>query len=92
MSTDSQNLVEVKIEAMQEYLISIGFEHVSEIGQSAAFRHVESGSLVTLTGSSGTELIRPADFLSVKYRLESEGLVSDAAVAEMNLGRLPIAS
>ena len=50
MSTDSQNLVEVMIEpTAKNKLNSIGFAPVAETGQSAAFRHVETGSLVTLT-------------------------------------------
>lgn len=89
---DNQNLAEVRIAAMQEYLIAIGFEAFVEIGHSTTFRHPDSGAVVTLTKNADSELVRPADFLSIKFRLESEGLISENAVAELNQGKLPLAS
>ena len=92
MSMDNQNPAEVSIVAMQEYLIAIGFESFAEIGHSITFRHSDSGAVVTLTKNNDSDLVRPADFLSIKFRLESEGLISENAVAELNQGKLPIAS
>ncbi len=92
MSTDNQNLAEIKIAAMRAYLIAIGFESIAEVGQSLAFRHSLSDTLVTLTKSDDSGFVRPADLLSIKFRLEAEGLISDNAVTELNHGRLPIAS
>ena len=92
MSTDNQNLAEIKTTAMQAYLVAIGFESIAEVGKSLAFRHSRSGTVVTLTNSDDSDLVRPADLLSIKFRLETEGLISDTAVAELNQGRLPIAS
>lgn len=90
MSTDSQNLVEVEVTAMKDYLVSIGFEAIDQVAHSLAFRHQESGVFVTLTKNPDSKLVRPADFLSIKFRLETEGLVSSEAIAELNHGRLPI--
>jgi len=90
MSTDSQNLVEVEIGAMKAYLESIGFESIAQVGHSLPLRHLESGVFVSLTKSADSKLVRPADFLSIKFRLETEGLVSEEAIAELNQGRLPI--
>ena len=92
MATDNQNLVEVEATAMRDYLLSIGFKPIAEVGHSLAFRHPDSEVVLAITNGSGSELIRPADFLSIKFRLESAGLISDEALAELNQGRLPIAS
>lgn len=88
----NQNRAQATTASMQQYLIAIGFESFVEVGHSLAFRHADSGTVVTLTTNDASELVRPADFLSIKFRLESKGLVSDDAVAELNQGKLPIAS
>ena len=92
MATNNQNRVEVGMAAMQQFLQTVGFESIAKIGHSLAYRHRESGAVVTLTAGEHSGTVRPADFLSIKFRLESEGLVTDEAVAELNQGRLPIAS
>ena len=92
MSRENRSHVEVTIDAMKVYLLSIGFKAIAEIGASLAFRHPESEVVVTLTKTINSKFMRPADFLSIKIRLETEGLVSDSAVAQLNQGRLPLAS
>ena len=92
MTTNNPNLVEVKADAMQAYLIAIGFKPVAETGHSLAFLHGKSGSVVTLTKREDSEFVSPADFLSIKVRLVSEELITEAAAAEFRQGRLPIAS
>ncbi len=87
-----QNRADVTVAAMRDYLITIGFESFVEVDHSLAFRHADSEVVVTLTTNEDSDLVRPADFLSIKFRLESEGLISDNAVAELNQGKLPIAS
>jgi len=92
MATDNQSRVEVEFAAMRDYLSSIGFKPIAEVGHSLAFRHPDSVVVLTLTKSTKSELVRPADFLSIKFRLVSEGLISGEAIAELNQGRLPMAS
>lgn len=92
MKTNNQNLAEIKTDAMQAYLVSIGFQRVAESGGTLAFRHGESGSVVTLTKREDFEFVSPADFLSIRVRLESESLITEDAAAEFREGRLPIAS
>ena len=92
MTTDNQNLVSVSIPQMRAYLKSIGFERFGEVGKSTTFRHLESGTIVTLTQPMQGDLVRAADFLSIKIRLATKQLVSEDAVATFNQGRLPIAS
>ena len=92
MSTDNQSHVKVTIGEMKVYLLSIGFNAIAEVGESLAFRHPESEIVVTLTKNTESEFMRPADFLSIKFRLENEGLISGSAVAQFDQGRLPVAS
>lgn len=89
---DKQNPAEIKSEAMNAWLLSIGFQQIAESGHSLVFRHVQSGSVVTLTRRDDSEFVRPADVLSIRVRLESEALVTDDAIEELRRGRLPIAS
>lgn len=92
MTTNNQNLAEIKTNAMHAYLASIGFRPIAESGGTLAFRHGESGSVVTLTRREDSEFISPADFLSIRVRLESESLITEDAAAVFREGRLPIAS
>jgi len=92
MTTNNQDLAEIKADAMQAYLVSIGFQQIAETGQSLAFRHGKSGSIVTLTKQEDSEFVSPADFLSIRVRLVSEELITEQAAAEFQQGRLPIAS
>jgi len=39
---------------------------------------------MTRSKSTDSKLVRPADFLSIKFRLESEGLISGDAIADLN--------
>jgi hypothetical protein len=90
--TTNQDLAEIKTDAMQAYLVSIDFQAIAESGGTLAFRHGESGSVVTLTKREESEFVSPADFLSIWVRLESENLITEDAAAEFREGRLPIAS
>lgn len=92
MSTDNQSPAEIEIAAMRLYLLSLGFQPIAEVGHSMAFRHLESGAVVTLTKNDGSEFVRSADLLSIKFRLEAEGLISQRAITELSQGKLPIAS
>jgi len=92
MAKDNQNPSSISISAMQDYLKSIGFALCAQSGQSLAFRHEGTGTIVTLTPPAEGEQIRAADFLSIKTRLEMQDLVSEDAVAIFNQGRLPVAS
>ena len=92
MTTNNQNLVEVSAKAMQAYLISIGFHLIADSGHSLAFRHDGSGVVVALANSDNSDLVRPADFLSIRVRLESEQLITEDAAEVFKQGRLPLAS
>ena len=92
MMTNNQNPVEIKTDAMQAFLVSVGFQALAERGGTLAFRHGDSDSVVTLTKRDDSEFVSPADFLSIRVRLESENLITEAAAAEFREGRLPISS
>ena len=92
MTMNSQNLAKIKTDAMQAYLVSIGFQAIVESGVTLAFRHGESGYVVTLTKREDSEFVSPADFLSIQVRLESGNLITEDAAAQFREGRLPIAS
>lgn len=92
MTTNKQSRAEISADAMQAYLLSIGFQAIAESGLSLAFRHNGTGSIVTLTRRNDSAFISPADFLSIRVRLESENLITEEAAAEFRRGRLPIAS
>jgi len=90
--TNDQQAVDVTTEAMKSYLAAIGFVLFAEMDHAVVFRHGTTGSVVTLGTHDDSRFVRSADFLSIRFRLETEGLVSEDAILKLKQGQLPIAS
>lgn len=90
MSEKSQKRIEFN--GLQKFLTSIGFERAARVNKSLAFHHPDSGTIVTLTIPEDGREVRPADLLSILFRLENQGLVEESALKQFRIGKLPLAS
>ena len=87
MSAANQN--EITFDGLGEFLSRIGFDQRAEIGNSLAFQHHKSGTIIVLSVPSDGRSVRSADLLSVVMRLENEGLVPDEVLEQFKAGKLP---
>ena len=91
MTVQSQS--KISVAGLRKYLDSIGFHQLAEVGQTRAFRHDPSDTIVTLTGvSEDDDSVRPADLLSIVTRLEAKDIVPASAISQIQNGKIPAAS
>jgi len=90
MSRESQD--EITFDGVKHYLCRVGFDQPIKLNRTLAFQHSVSGTLIMLSIPPDGRTIRPADLLSMQMRLEKDGLVDDAALAQLKSGQLPDAA
>ena len=88
MPAANQN--EITLEGLGRFLGRIGFDQRAEIGNSMAFHHHQTGTIIVLSVPSDGRFVRSADLLSVAMRLEAEQLVSDEMLEQFKAGKLPM--
>jgi len=87
-----KNQNEITFEGLQNFLRRIGFDQPAKVGNSLAFHHPESGTIILLSIPKDGRSVRSADLLSVLIRLENQGLVDDSVLDRFKSGKLPMAS
>lgn len=86
------NRTEITFDGLKKFLRQIGYDQILQCSRSLVFRHPRSETLVMLSIPDDGCSVRSADLLSIRVRLENQGLIDDAAVSELEAGRLPMAS
>lgn len=83
---------EITFQGLQRFLQRIGFDQPARTGNSLAFHHQLSGTIIVLSIPEDGRTVRAADLLSVVMRLENQGLVNDSDLGKFKAGKLPLAS
>ncbi len=83
---------EITFESLQLFLRRIGFDQPARTGNSLAFHHHSSGTVIVLSIPKDGRSVRAADLLSVVMRLENQGMVNDSDLGKFKAGKLPLAS
>ena len=90
MSNENQN--QITFNHLKDYLERIGFNRSTAIESSLAFRHDDSGVIVSLSIPEDGVSIRPADLLSILVRLESNAIESEEGIWKLRQGQIPTAA
>ncbi len=83
---------EITFDGLKKFLRQIGFDQTLQCSRSLVFHHPQGETLVMLSIPDDGHSVRSADLLSIRVRLENQGLIDDVAIRELEAGRLPMAS